>query len=104
MKFGNLSTIQTQQIQLQEDIDFVKSYVFDYNRFIIFYTEATTKAEIQAVAAQFKKIRENFFEISHSNSISPVHIGTLPDSVKSMENSQYFQKIRKLVKLLELGI
>ena len=85
--------------ELPEDIDFVESYVFDCNRFIHpgktgyvrmqnFYTEATNEAEIQAVVAQFKKTRERFFEISHSNSISHVHIGTLTDSVKSMSSFQ----------------
>ena len=84
--------------ELLEDINFVESYVFDYNQFIdsgktgyirmqIFYTGATNKAEIQAVVSQFKKARERFFEISHSSSISPVYIGTLTGSVKSMAGS-----------------
>ena len=36
-------------------------------RMTIFYTEATNKTRIQVVVAQFKKTRERFFEISHSN-------------------------------------
>ena len=49
---------------LPGDINFVKSYVFDCKRFVdpgrrgdvrmkMFYTEATNKAEIQVVVAQF---------------------------------------------------
>ena len=101
---------------LPEDINFIESYCFDYNRYIdygktgyaiiyIFYTKATNKAEIQAVVVQFKKTKERFFEIFHSNSISHVHIGTLTSSVKSMENSYYFLKVfKKLLKLSELGL
>ena len=51
---------------LPEDIDFVESYVFDYNRFIspgktgyvrlhIFYSDLTSLAEIKGVISQFKK-------------------------------------------------
>ena len=54
---------------LPEDIDFVESYVFDYNRFLspgktgyirlnIFYSDLINPSEIQGVVATFKRPRE----------------------------------------------
>ena len=99
-----------------EDIDLVESYVYDYNRFIslgktgyvrlrIFYADSTSPAEIQGIAAQFKKPREQFLELSHSEAISPVNLGTLTGSVKAMSESSEFQDLFKVkFNLSELGM
>ena len=101
---------------LSEDINFVKSYILNYSRFIdpgmtgyvrmkIFYTEATNIAEIQVVVAQFKKPIKSFFEISYSNLISHVYICTLTGSMKSLVDFRDFQTaFKKIFKLLDLGL
>ena len=101
---------------LPDDVDFVESYVFDYNRFIgsgktgyvrlhIYYSDMTSVSEIKSVVVQFKKARERFFEVSHSNATSPVHIGTLTGSVQSMANSKDFSEVMKnKFNLSELGL
>ena len=91
---------------LPEDIDFVESYIYEYNRFIlpgkngyvrmrIFFSDLTSSSEITSVSAQFKTPRERFFEPSHSDSTSPIHIGCLTGSVKSMTTSQDFYNVFK---------
>ena len=101
---------------LPDDIDVVESYVFNFNRFLapgktgyvrlqIFYTDLTNLAEIKGVISQFKKPREQFLEISHSNAISPVTIGTLTGSVKAMSESPDFLNVLKVkFGLTELGL
>ena len=101
---------------LPEDIDFVESYVFDYNRFLspgktgyvrlhIFYSDSTSVSEIQGVVSQFKKPREQFLEMAHSNAISPVVIGTLTGSVKAMaESRDFYSVMKKKFGLSELGL
>ena len=91
---------------LPDDVDLVESYVFGYNRFIspgktgyvrlhIFFSDFTSLAEIQGVISQFKKPREQFLELSHSDAISPVIVGTLTGSVKAMSESPEFLKVMK---------
>ena len=101
---------------LPENIDFVESYVFDYNIFLgagktgyvrlhIFFSDQTSVPEIESVVSQFKKPRERFFEISHSNAISPVHIGCLTGSDRAMAESQDFLSVMKTkFNLKELGL
>ena len=101
---------------LPDDIDFVESYVFDYNRFLgagktgyvrlhIFYSDLTSVSEIESVVSQFKKPRERFFEISHSPATSPIHIGCLTGSVRAMSESHDFLSVMKnRFDLKELGL
>ena len=91
---------------LPEDVDFVESYVYDYNRFIqpgkngyvrllIFYSDRTSVQEISSVVSQFKTPRERFFDVAHSNATNPVHIGCLTGSVNAMAESQDFYRVMK---------
>ena len=101
---------------LPVDIDFVESFISGYNRFIspgkiayvrihVFYSNLTNLAEIQAVTATFKKPREQFLEVAHSNASFPVHIGTLTGSVRAMAESNDFHEVMKAkFKLSELGL
>ena len=76
-----------------------------YVRMQIFYTDTTNKAEIQTVVDKFKKARERFFKTSHSSLMSPVPIGTLTGSAKSMASFQDFQIVsKKLFKISEIGL
>ena len=92
--------------ELPEDVDFIESYIFNYNHFIpldrtgnihvhIFYLDFTNLAEIQAIVTQIKDSRERFFEDAHSDAISPVRVGTLTSSVKVMPDSHYFNAVFK---------
>lgn len=99
-----------------ENIDIVESYVFNFNRFLspgktgyvrlqIFFSDHTNLAELRGVIAQFKKPREQFLEIAHSDAISPVTIGTLTGSVKAMAESPAFSSVMKeKFGLSELGL
>ena len=101
---------------LPEDIDFVESYVFDYNRFLspgktgyvrlhIFYSDLTSLPEIQGIVSQFKKPREQFLEVAHSNATSPINIGTLTGSVKAMAfSSDFYNVMKEKFGLSELGL
>jgi hypothetical protein len=102
--------------ELPEDVDFVESYVFDFNRFLalgktgyvrlnIFYSEETSLLEIKGVIDQFRIPRIQFMELARSNAISPVQIGTLTGSVEAMANSRDFNETFKdKFGLCELGI
>ena len=71
----------------------------------IFYSNLTTISEIASVVSQFKTPRERFFEISHSNATSPIHIGCLTGSVKHMADSKDFREVMKAkFGLAELGL
>ena len=101
---------------LPKNIDFVESYVYDYNRFLspgktgyvrlnIYYSDLTSVSDIQSVVSQFKKARERFMEVAHSNALSPVQIGTLTGSVKAMAASKDFKDVmKKKFDLSELGL
>jgi len=101
---------------LPKDVDFVESYVYDYNRFIspgktgyvrlnIYYSDLTSISDIKSVVSQFKKARERFMEVSHSNALSPIQIGTLTGSVKAMADSIDFKEVMmKKFDLSELGL
>ena len=101
---------------LPENIDFVESYVYDYNRFIspgktgyvrlrIYFSNLTSVSEIAGVTSQFKKPREQFFELAHSDATSPVAIGTLTGSVAAMATSFDFKEVMKTkFGLRELGL
>ena len=102
--------------ELPEEVNFVESYVYDYSRFLrlgktgyvrlhVFYSEETSLAEIQSVIDQFRIPRTQFLEVSHSNAISPVTIGTLTGSVEAMATSSDFKKtFQYKFDLKELGM
>ena len=99
-----------------ENIDLVESYVFNFNRFLapgktgyvrlqFFFSDLINIAELKGVIAQFKKPREQFLEISHSDAASPVTIGTPTGSVKAMADSPEFNAVLKAkFRLSELGL
>ena len=98
------------------DLDFVESYIFDFNIFIqpgkngyvrlqIYYFPLTSTSEIQSVCSQFRASRVRWLEISHSNAVKPVHIGCLTGSVRAMATSKDFYEVFKTkFKLSELGL
>jgi hypothetical protein len=100
---------------LPENIDFAESYVYDYNRFIspgktgyvrlhIYFSNFTSVSEILGVTSQFKKPREQFLELAHSDATSPVTIGTLTGPVGAMATSYDFKEVMKIkFGLRELG-
>ena len=102
--------------ELPEEVNFVESYVYDYSRFLrlgktgyvrlhVFYSEETSLAEIQSVIEQFRIPRTQFLEISHSNAISPMSIGTLTGSVEAMASSSDLKKtFQYKFDLKELGL
>ena len=101
---------------LPHDVDFVESYIYDYNRFMssgktgyvrlnIYYSDLTSVSDIQSVVSQFKQPRERFMEVAHSNALSPVQIGTLTGSVKAMADSTDFKDVMMTkFGLSELGL
>ena len=115
---GRKTTLKMKDLvkELPEDIDFVESYVYDYSRFLrlgktgyvrlhVFYSEETNLSEIESVIDQFRIPRTQFLEISHSNAISPVTIGTLTGSVEAMAHSIDFKKtFQYKFDLAELGL
>ena len=115
---GRKTTLKMKDLvrELPEDVDFVESYVYGYSRFLrlgktgyvrlhIFYSEDTSLAEIKSVINQFRIPRTQFLEVSHSNAISPVTIGTLTGSVEAMANSSDFKKtFQYKFNLTELGL
>ena len=88
--------------ELPENVDFVETYVYDFNRFLaldkngyvrlnFFYSDSTSLPEIEQVIAQFKIPRTQFLEKSHSNALVPKVIGTLTGSVEAMAHSRDFK-------------
>ena len=102
--------------ELPNDVDFVESYTFDFNRFIqpgkngyvrlhLYYTSTTSTSEIQSVCSQFRATRIRWLELSHSNAVKPVHIGCLTGSVRAMATSTDFYDVFKTkFGLTELGL
>ena len=89
--------------ELPEDIDFVESYVYDFNRFLalgkngyvrlnFFYSDTTSIPEIEQVISQFRIPRTQFLEKAHSNALSPTTLGTLTGSVEAMATSRDFKE------------
>ena len=84
----------TSLLELPEDVDIVGKYIFDYNRFVSpggriyrrinfsFDEYKTNKAEIEAVVNGSKNSKLQFLQPAHTNSISPVQMGTFTGSVK----------------------
>ena len=115
---GRKTTLKMKDLirELPEEVDFVESYVYGYSRFLrlgktgyvrlhVFYSEDTSLAEIKSVIEQFRIPRTQFLEVSHSNAISPVTIGTLTGSVEAMANSSDFKKtFQYKFNLTELGL
>ena len=88
--------------ELPEDIDFVETYVYDFNRFLsldkngyvrlnFFYSDSTCLPEIEQVISQFKIPRTQFLEKAHSDALVPKTIGTLTGSVEAMASSKDFK-------------
>ena len=84
----------------------MEAYIFDYNRFLrggknhyfilqLFYGHDTSVLEIKSTSAQFKLPKELFFEKAYSESVSPVHIGTLTGLVTAMIKSKNFYEVFK---------
>ena len=89
--------------ELPEDIDFVETYVYDFNRFLafgkngyvrlnFFYSESTSLPEIEQVISQFKIPRVQFLEKAHSDALVPTTVGTLTGSVEAMATSRDFRE------------
>ena len=104
-------------LELPEDVDIVEKYIFDYNRFVSpggriycrlhlsFDEQRTNKAEISAVANTFKKPRMQFLQPAHSDSTSPVQMGTFTGSVKSMADSPDFgNTLKKMFRIKHIGL
>ena len=101
---------------LPEDVDVGETYVYDYSRFIragklcyfrfqLFYGDNTTISEIKSIAAQFKQRKEIFLEVAFSDAVSPVHIGTLTDSVAAMAKSiDFYEVFESKFQLTDLGL
>ena len=89
--------------ELPEDIDFVETYVYDFNRFLaygkngyvrlnFFYSDSTSLPEIEQVISQFKIPRVQFLEKAHSDALVPTTVGTLTGSVEAMAASKDFRE------------
>ena len=88
--------------ELPEDIDFVETYIYDFNRFLslekngyvrlnFYYSDDTCLPEIEQVISQFKIPRIQFLEKAHSDALVPKTIGTLTGSVEAMAHSSDFK-------------
>ena len=64
-------------------------------RLNIYYSDLTSVSDIQSVVSQCKKAIDNFLEVTHSNALSPVQIGTLTGSVKDMMASKDSKDVMK---------
>lgn len=99
-----------------EDVHVVEKYAFDFNCFIspgdraycrlhIFFDDSTNLAEINSIISGFKKPRIQFLQLSHSDALSPIAMGTFTGSVKEMAESPDFHAVfKKKFNLSSLGL
>ena len=95
----------------------VEKYVYDFNRFIspggrlyccinLHYDPSkTSPAEIEGITQGFKKPRIQFMQKAFSDAPSPIQMGSLTGSVKSMATSpDFLQSFKKMFQLKHLGL
>ena len=92
--------------EIQEDVDVVERYAYDFNRFISpgdqsycrlhdDYLAPMTLNKIESVIAGFNKPRIQMFQIVHSDTTSLLQMGTITGSVKVMVTSEDFHTFFK---------
>ena len=93
--------------KIPEDLDIIEKYMFDFNCFIssggklscllnvYFDNKKTSISEIGGVAQSFRKLMMQFLQLAHFDATSPIQVGTVTGSVKSMAESPDFHEFFK---------